>query len=930
MFGWRYILSTSVVFVIVSVLISVESAPTTEATTSHEAISSAAKECDPFLEKCSGPKDTSNNSNLMSTTESQEVTEKPKKSPCGSVQNEGNGTTGKCGDGVKDLLNGSSTSESEAETESPSETPCQCNSADHVHTTTTSTTTVTTTTHCKKPVTRDAVKVRRCQGVRRGRYCYMIEHGAACWGEAKTMCKEKDSVLAIINKRPVYRAVKKLIKRKADSKETFFWVGMSYATSLGLKKWVSNKPVDKFSYWNTYNVLKEKPGPVYEGCFGINSDTWNLTAVDCAAKNPFICFYDITMKNQTEFLEAPPTKPTGAFEVVAEENIKTGAIKHHHQIDIILTPEQQEIVKTGGDPSTATGAFRFKKSTPTQRELEKLFILQTTTRRISRRRKRSANTQKLWPGGVVNYIFHQLTTSNEKALIRTAMSVLEQRTCIKFKEGLDSSNIGVMFNTHDPRCASEVGRQGKLQSVFLSRDSCIHTQGSIIHEMFHVLGFWHEQSRPDRDDYITINWQNIDHAYQVNFEIQSQSRYASFKYDYESIMHYPRNAMAIDPSIDTITPNPSKWQHQLIGQRFAPTEMDYLELNSLYGCQQSTNGNWGIWSEWSQCPVTCGGGRHYRTRLCNNPAPANGGNGCPGELSQSQMCMGDSCPDPEIQYSWVGCWKDEGFPELLTLIEGLSSYLEEDYRIRSNRIRKCALAAKELGAAIFALRFYGSCYAQLDTNKSAEDYKSSGPSSQCGQEGHGGMNEIDVYSFGKESVQGQWSVWSDYTKCSKSCDMGVRHRQRECKNPQPLKSDDPNFACPGEPAEKSTCNPGPCPINGGWSDWSEWSECPKELTSQQKKTAANETQVAYRYRTRRCSNPSPEHGGAQCQGELNQVNMCPSSPVKDIRHPKICLIVFPNNEVAASFNNLDCSGYDPVDHNPNVWNKTHQIELVVY
>ena len=58
---------------------------------------------------------------------------------------------------------------------------------------------------------------------------------------------------------------------------------------------------------------------------------------------------------------------------------------------------------------------------------------------------------------------------------------------------------------------------------------------------------------------------------------------------------------------------------------------------------QIVNGNWGDWSVWTDCSATCDG-KKRRTRSCNNPAPAHGGDDCPTTALNIRPCGVEYCP----------------------------------------------------------------------------------------------------------------------------------------------------------------------------------------------------------------------------------------------------------------------------------------------
>lgn len=68
--------------------------------------------------------------------------------------------------------------------------------------------------------------------------------------------------------------------------------------------------------------------------------------------------------------------------------------------------------------------------------------------------------------------------------------------------------IPLVFNIN--RCNSKVGRQGGSQTVSFDDDCFLRSRASTIkHEFMHAVGFWHEHSRTDRDEYVKIFNSNI-------------------------------------------------------------------------------------------------------------------------------------------------------------------------------------------------------------------------------------------------------------------------------------------------------------------------------------------------------------------------------------------------------------------------------------
>lgn len=165
-----------------------------------------------------------------------------------------------------------------------------------------------------------------------------------------------------------------------------------------------------------------------------------------------------------------------------------------------------------------------------------------------------------------------------RSLLEEAMQQYHVRTCIRFRPR-DGEKGYVHFNSDKNTCSSNVGRVGIKQNVTIGANC--NVIGTVLHEMEHVLAVIHEHSRPDRDDYVDVKWENIKKKDESNFKKYktSQVRWKDVPYNFNSVMHYRNDAFTNNGKVTLeAVGNPD----MNFGQRHQWSKGDVLTINKLY------------------------------------------------------------------------------------------------------------------------------------------------------------------------------------------------------------------------------------------------------------------------------------------------------------------------------------------------------------
>jgi len=177
-------------------------------------------------------------------------------------------------------------------------------------------------------------------------------------------------------------------------------------------------------------------------------------------------------------------------------------------------------------------------------------------------------------------------------------------------------------------------------------------------------------------------------------------------------------------------------------------EGEPIESKVCFGAQRDCP-EWGIWSRYTACSATCGGGLQQRSRICRHGNP--GDIGCEGEPEETKNCQAprEFCPTWSLWSSWSSC--------SVTCGVGIQDKTRECNNGRVGEL-DCIGATAETR----------ECY--------------------------GARRECEY-----------WGPWESWHPCSVTCGQGITRRTRPCMNGNPG-----DVGCPGEATETDTCEMSAC------------------------------------------------------------------------------------------------------------------------
>jgi len=154
----------------------------------------------------------------------------------------------------------------------------------------------------------------------------------------------------------------------------------------------------------------------------------------------------------------------------------------------------------------------------------------------------SSETPQPWPGGVIPYDISKLEPAQQSIALKAMQRWMDTGASIKFipRTG-EAEYINFTGVTDAGNNTSCVGfKKGVRTDINITAFWWRQQEWMPAHELGHALGFFHEHQRWDRDQFVTIHYENIKSGRADDYDWIAKTNWIanSLPYDFRSIMHY--------------------------------------------------------------------------------------------------------------------------------------------------------------------------------------------------------------------------------------------------------------------------------------------------------------------------------------------------------------------------------------------------------
>lgn len=205
-----------------------------------------------------------------------------------------------------------------------------------------------------------------------------------------------------------------------------------------------------------------------------------------------------------------------------------------------------------------------------------------------------SNNYRRWTNNIVPYQFESGIPNQAKKAFELGMLHIRKNSPLRFvlRTGTNANSYPryiyfstTLFGCHADSLGAPQSSGARVVNLSANGLGCF-TKSTAIHEIMHALGFHHEQKRPDRDNYVIYNQENVDNVddgngnlypgyYQWEIDVNALT-YGD--YDFRSIMHYGSGQFAKENTSVLETVDPSNF----ILPSDILTDLDKAGLNHFY------------------------------------------------------------------------------------------------------------------------------------------------------------------------------------------------------------------------------------------------------------------------------------------------------------------------------------------------------------